>query len=263
MEASVVETALVTTGGELTMSRPPETTLREAERVAEVLATQLFKKIPPPTINGKKYPTVEHWTTAASFFGVFTRITEVRHEEINGVSGFVAVAEATSSEGNVISRAEAMCMTDEPRWAGRPLHQIRSMAQTRATSRVLRNIFSRIMVLAGCEATPAEDADGTWDRGEVHQSTTDAPKVNSASMRGTVAQPQTGQFGEKRRVPGKKISEPQRKRLYAISKGAGWTEQNVKDYIYAIWGIEHTADILMDNYDEVCDYVQNNAPDGA
>ena len=84
--------------------------------------------------------------------------------EHGGAKGWEAYAEAIrANSGLVVSRAEAMCMDDEPRCKGRPIHQLRAMAPTRAVSRCLRNVFSRIMVLAGVEPTPADDRDGTWD----------------------------------------------------------------------------------------------------
>ena len=53
---------------------------------------------------------------------------------------------------------------DEPTWKGRPDYARRSMAATRATSKVCRLAFSWVMVLAGFQPTPAEeiphDADG-------------------------------------------------------------------------------------------------------
>ena len=41
-----------------------------------------------------------------------------------------------------------------------PLFQLRSMAQTRACSKVIRNVFAWVVVLAGYKPTPAEEMDG-------------------------------------------------------------------------------------------------------
>jgi hypothetical protein len=146
------------------MTQSPEQSLGEAERAAAALRDKMFSKIKPANINGKQYPLVEHWTTVASFYGITAKVTQTNYVEYGGTKGWEAYAEAIRADsGLVISRAEAMCMDDEPRWKGRPIHQLRAMAQTRAVSRCLRNVFSRIMVLAGVEPTPADDRDGTWD----------------------------------------------------------------------------------------------------
>lgn len=146
------------------MTQTPEQSLGEAERAAAALRDKVFSKIKPAVIQGKQYPLVEHWTTVASFYGITPKVTETKYVEYGGAKGWEAYAEAIRADsGLVVSRAEAMCMDDEPRWKGRPIHQLRAMAQTRAVSRCLRNVFSRIMVLAGVEPTPADDRDGTWD----------------------------------------------------------------------------------------------------
>lgn len=51
---------------------------------------------------------------------------------------------------------------------------------------------------------------------------------------------------------GRKISEPQRKRFFAIWKNAGKTDVAVKAYLMDIVGSEHSADITVDVYDQVC-----------
>ena len=54
-----------------------------------------------------------------------------------------------------------MCLNDEPNWKKKPLFQLRSMAQTRASSRVYASVFRFVTVLADNVAgTPAEELDG-------------------------------------------------------------------------------------------------------
>ena len=57
----------------------------------------------------------------------------------------------------IISTADAACMSDEVNWKYKPTFQLRSMAQTRATGKAYRLIFGDILKLAGFEATPAEE----------------------------------------------------------------------------------------------------------
>jgi hypothetical protein len=52
------------------------------------------------------------------------------------------------------------------------------------------------------------------------------------------------------------ISEPQRKRLYAISKSAGYTEEDVKNYLMENLGIESTKDIEREHYEDICTIFQ-------
>lgn len=49
-----------------------------------------------------------------------------------------------------------------------------------------------------------------------------------------------------------KISEAQRKRFYAIGKGLGKTDDQIKAYLKAAIGSEHTGDITKDKYEELC-----------
>ena len=75
------------------------------------------------------------------------------------VIGFVARAEARQN-GNVLSAAEAECMMDEPNWRKKPRFQVRSMAETRACARVLRQCLQWVVKLPdekGDTPPPAEN----------------------------------------------------------------------------------------------------------
>jgi hypothetical protein len=58
---------------------------------------------------------------------------------------------------------------------------------------------------------------------------------------------------------GGKISEGQRKRLFAISKEVGVSEEVLKNYLKENYKIEHTADIEKKDYDRICTWVQSLA----
>jgi len=64
-----------------------------------------------------------------------------------------------NEEGIILSSAENYCGKDEERWSRSPEFQIRSMAQTRACAKALRNIYAWIVVMAGFEGTPADEID--------------------------------------------------------------------------------------------------------
>ena len=54
-----------------------------------------------------------------------------------------------------------MCMDDEKKWKDSPAFQIRSMAQTRAAAKCLRNVLAWVVVMAGYAPTPAEEMDSS------------------------------------------------------------------------------------------------------
>ena len=56
-----------------------------------------------------------------------------------------------------------------------------------------------------------------------------------------------------------KISDAQRKRFYAIAKGTGYSDEQIKAHLLGL-GIEHTADIPKDQYDVICEWAQGGAP---
>lgn len=51
-----------------------------------------------------------------------------------------------------------------------------------------------------------------------------------------------------------RVTDAQRKRFYAIGKGNGKTDKQMKDYLSEIWNITSTKDITIDIYDEVCEW---------
>jgi hypothetical protein len=65
-----------------------------------------------------------------------------------------------------------------------------------------------------------------------------------------------------RQASGDVISEPQRKRFYAIAKGAGWADEELKHWLLDEYGFEHSADITRDVYDEICTKVQGGTDAG-
>lgn len=146
----------------LIVVRNPTTVLKEAMKAAEALKKVIDAKERQVRFNGETYLENEDWLTIARFYGVTSRIRSTRFvtygEGEYSVRGFEATAEAYLVERDrVISMAESMCLSDESNWKSKPLFQLRSMAQTRASSRVLRAVFGWVVVLAGYKPTPAEE----------------------------------------------------------------------------------------------------------
>ncbi len=175
------DTALTTidqNGSELvSLKRAPDVVLAEAQKAAVALKHVIDSKPKKVLFNGEQYLEFEDWQTLGRFYGVTAKIVDTEFVEYGEVRGFSARAVAVRADGMEISAAEASCLTDEEKWASRakysfnggvrtqvadepvPLFQLKSMAQTRACSKVLRNVLAWVAVLAGYRPTPAEELD--------------------------------------------------------------------------------------------------------
>lgn len=157
------ETALVpieVLESDLAVRRPPAAVLAEAKQAADALANVISGKPNPVIINGQQYLEYEDWQTIARFYGITAKVVESEYVEYGTARGFSARAVAIRPDGAEISAAESMCLNDEERWRDRDLFQLKSMAQTRACAKALRNILAWVVVLAGYGTTPAEEMDG-------------------------------------------------------------------------------------------------------
>lgn len=228
----------------LSVSREPSVILEEARKAATALTQVIEAKKKKVVFNGETYLENEDWLTVARFYGVTSRIRETRLVEFGEddyhVRGYEAVAEAfLVGSSQVISVAESMCLNDEPNWARKPLFQLRSMAQTRASSRVLRQVFGWVVVLAGYKATPAEEM-GSEPQAE-------RPVVQRKSQ----APPPNGN------VQSVVISEAQGKRLYAIAKNNNLDFDYIKASLSNKWGFASSKEITRDKYEEICEWVEH------
>ena len=139
--------------------KPGEVIVRGQEAAAQLqkIVGSREKKL---LLGGKQYLFFEDWQTIGKFYGVTPKIVETSEiREGDKLVGFLAKAVAIYDRGEV-SGAEAECAYDEPNWSGKPRYQLRSMAQTRACAKALRNCLGWVAVLAGYEATPAEEMAG-------------------------------------------------------------------------------------------------------
>jgi hypothetical protein len=142
---------------DIAIMRSPEVVLSEAQRAASALKDVLSNKRRPVVMNGEQYLEFEDWQTLGRFYGVTARVSRTAPVEFQDALGFEATADAVRADGMVISSAEAMCMNDEANWSHKPAYQLRSMAQTRACAKALRNVLAWVVVLAGYRPTPAEE----------------------------------------------------------------------------------------------------------
>ena len=232
-EAAKQEGLVVTTSPqvELGMLRANEASglVSTATEIANQLAAVIDNRQLYSLIQGKKYVKCEGWTTLAAMMGVVPQeVSNIEHEG----GSFEAVVELVRlKDGAKIGRASGYCGTDESTWKGRAKYARRSMAATRATGKACRLAFSWIMALAGYEATPAEEIPD-------HSPPTPTKTQPAApSKAGAVI-----------------ISEPQRRRLYAISKGGVWTDEEVAKLLEK-FGYTSTRDIRRSHYEAICNCV--------
>lgn len=118
-------------------------------------------------IGDKDHVKVEGWTLLGSMVGVFPIVVWTRKME--SPEGWEARVEARTRAGEIVGAAEAQCTREENMWSHSPVgrngqklsprddYALRSMAQTRATSKALRAPLGFIVELAGYQATPAEE----------------------------------------------------------------------------------------------------------
>jgi len=188
--------------GELATSRPPAEVLKEAQRAAIALKTVVEQTGAVIQLGNSKHLKSEAWQTLGHFYGLAATTPEekTRFVQFGDVVGFESEAELVHiATGRVVSKATSMCLSDEDRWSTRPkyewkagkktkigdekvpLFQLRSMAQTRAISRVHANVLKWVVVLAGYNPTPAEEMTGAGDEGggADGQSTGGSPKRKS------------------------------------------------------------------------------------
>jgi len=173
---------IIDDGQGLGVIRQPEIILAEAKKAAVALKTVLEAKPHKVIMNGEQYLEFEDWQTVARFYGATVKVLSTSPVQVGDAIGFEARAIVLDNRSGIeISAADAMCLNDEDKWSKRPkyewetingikarkqvgeeavpMFQLRSMAQTRACAKALRNVFAWVVVLAGYKPTPAEELD--------------------------------------------------------------------------------------------------------
>jgi len=139
--------------GGLFRTEDPAEFLVKATATASALAKAVRDQRLVVRIGQGEHVKVEGWTMLGSLLGVFPVGIWTRKLE----DGWEARVEARTLAGQVVGAAEAECLRSEKTWAGRDDYALRSMAQTRATSKALRMPLGFVMTLAGFDATPFEE----------------------------------------------------------------------------------------------------------
>lgn len=278
IEGQVVEATKVNGGGALaiapqqalSIAREPKAVLDEARKAASCLMDVMKAKTKKVVFNGEQYLEYEDWLTVARFYGVTAKVVSTQFVDFGGVKGYEARAVALLvSTGMEISGADAMCLNDEDNWSTRknyktgevkpvPMFQLRSMAQTRACAKALRNVLAWVVVLAGFKPTPAEEMDGlAQTQNEIATPQRKAaPQTNAAQSANTATTTPS-------RPTGRPVTIKQANRAYAIAKGAGWNDAEIRQYLSATYGFKSTKEITSDVYEQVCAHFTNGAPAGS
>ena len=109
----------------------------------------------------KEHLFYEAWQTLGKYYNVSVATKDAEPVEIDIIQGFKAVGYVIDNKmGFEVGHAEAYCMRDEGNWKSKPTFQLASMAQTRAGSKALRQMFGFVVALAGYNPTPAEEMEG-------------------------------------------------------------------------------------------------------
>jgi hypothetical protein len=139
----------------------PLEVVQRATAVADALKQVLDHQGLTSNISGKKYVEVTGWQTVGTMLGVVPVVEWTRpvdgpsHQK--GAHGWDARVEARTLDGRVVGGAEARCSRAERTWANREDYALKSMAQTRATSKALRGVLGFVVSLAGFNTTPMEE----------------------------------------------------------------------------------------------------------
>jgi hypothetical protein len=138
-------------------SHDPVQVIEEAQRIITAMSDKCQGEKFISNIQGKRYPKVEWWTTVGAVKGLFPYlISNVKLDRPDEII-YEARVEIRNPSGMAVTSAEAVCSNKESRWKGRDEYAIKSMAQTRATAKAYRIGLSFLAVMAGLEATPAEE----------------------------------------------------------------------------------------------------------
>jgi hypothetical protein len=242
---------------ELVLTRAPDIVLAEAQRAARALKDVLEAKPKKVIFNDEQYLEFEDWQTLGRFYGVTCAVTSTRFVSYGEASGFSARAIALRADGAELSAAEAECLNDEAKWRSRPVYEwtdtphgrrrmkvgeeavplfmLKSMAQTRACAKALRNVLAWVVVLAGYRPTPAEELP-IDQAAPARKKTTTAPATRKPRTR-------SGPTSTSRLITERQVTE-----LFTTARAAGWAMDQLQQELRTRFGVEKSRDIAAKDY---------------
>jgi len=210
----------------------PDTMMAVATKWASVLSKVIKAQHMASNINGKEYVEVDGWELALTLAHISpmprSAVTAVRDDDGNIVA-YEAIIDLIDEEGRKCGGGYATCSMDSFPTRGRKGYDrdraAQSTAQTWALSKAARLKLGFVIRLAGYEATPAHEILG-----------------------------QTGEDGSPKDE--RLITEPQQRRLYAIMREAGLSDDAVKAYMAENFQIDTSAALNREQYDQLCEWIQ-------
>jgi hypothetical protein len=135
------------------MEETPAAQLQRKIEIANILADVLNSRKLYHVIQGKKHVSAEGWQVLAALCDLSVETIWTHELE----DGWEARVEVKDAGGRMRGSAEHECRRSENRWAKADSYALRSMAQTRATSRAVKQAAGFVVKLAGFSPTPAEE----------------------------------------------------------------------------------------------------------
>jgi hypothetical protein len=155
----MLETAIPAHSQEIVLfSGDPAEKMRQMQETAQIIAEPVRARHTVKIGQGE-HVRVEGWTMLGALLGVYPIVAWTRPllDSEGAQHGWEARVEARTRQGQLVGAAEAQCGYGESNWKDRDGYALRSMAQTRATSKALRQPLGFVITLAGFDPTPAEE----------------------------------------------------------------------------------------------------------
>jgi len=173
-------------------------------------------------IQGKKFLKKSYWRRIAKFFGVSLSLDkEWKEPNEDGTTTFYATITALAPNGQSCV-GDGACNTGE-KGLEKTDHNSRAIAMTRAKNRAISD-------LVGGGEVSAEEVIAQNGRPQESQPPTETNQL---------------------------ITTAQAKRVFAIAKDKKkkrpYTNEEIKAYLKTDYGIEHTKDIKVEWYDQICE----------
>ncbi len=199
-------------------------------------------------LEGKAFRKKGYWRAVQVAFNASAEMVEERREVYGALDDgsdnyvYLVTYAATAPNGRRVTGDGACSASEKQRGRMRATeHNVRSHAHTRAFNRAVSN-------LVGFGEVSAEEAERDDNEppfvGTTHpHAVTPRPPIQAPQRRSTSASP---------------ISEAQRRRMYAIAKGAGWSDEAYRGYITE-HGFDRDEQVTRDIYDALCKRFEEGA----
>jgi hypothetical protein len=214
--------------------------MAEAFRAYRQLQVTLDTAMPDAImrIQGRAFRKKAYWRAVRTAFNLDVTMVEEHREVLpDGNWGWLVTYRAKAPNGRAADGDGACYASEKPGRGQATEHNVRSHAHTRAFNRAVSN-------LVGFGEVSAEEA----DRDE----------------RPRQAAPPPRQVGASSTVDSALISEPQRKRLFAIARENGWQNEDVAEFLSNTYNIDSTSKIPKAHYEAIITALQvpNTEPQG-